>query len=107
MFEIIQGDSLDLAVTITENGADHPYSAEETVRFALSESKDSEGAILTKTLSYESGQYILSLTPSETGVLIPGKQYWFDVGLQSGNNYYRVIPCREVKIIPGISGAAT
>ncbi len=107
MFDIIQGDSIDLAVIITENGQVHEYSADETVRFALSESRDSSGVVISKIMSYENGDYTVSLSPAETGSLIPGKQYWFDIGLQSGSDYYRVIPCREVRIIPGISKAVT
>lgn len=105
MFDIIQGDSLNIGVVIRENGQPHEYSASETVRFALSESRGSEGAVIEKTLNYSDGQYVLILTPTETGALIPGKQYWFDIGLQSGSDYYRVIECREVRVIPGISKA--
>lgn len=105
MFEIIQGDSLNLGVVIRENGQPHEYDANETVRFALSDSRGSEGAVIEKTLSYSGGQYVLNLTPVETGALIPGRQYWFDIGLQSGSDYFRVIECREVRVIPGISKA--
>ena len=100
---IIQGDTTVIAVTI--NG--HEYDENDTVRFGLAPGRHSQ-PVISKTMSYESGEYTVELTPTETAQLNADERYWFDIGVQTANGeYYRAVPCSEIWVIPGITEVNT
>lgn len=108
--EIVQGDTWsDTLEIINQDGTSHAYSSSETVRFALSSTRSSDNVVLTKELTYDSnaGVYVIALSAEETAALTADTSYWFDIGLQSGDNYTRIIRCQEMKVVPGISRAVS
>ena len=62
---------------------------------------------MTKEMPYDdtNGVYVITLSAEETAALTADTSYWFDIGLQYGDTYTRIIKCQEIKVIPGISGA--
>lgn len=108
--EIAQGDTwTDYLEIWNSDGTRHAYSSSETVRFALSASRSSSDVVLTKELTYDSENnvYIITLTAEETSELTADAVYWFDIGLQYGDTYTRIIRCQELAVVPGISRAVT
>ncbi len=106
--EIVQGDTWsDTLEIINQDGTAHEYSSSETVRFALSSSRSSSDVVVTKEMPYDdtNGVYVITLSAEETAALTADTSYWFDIGLQYGDTYTRIIKCQEIKVIPGISGA--
>lgn len=98
IIKIIRGTTNTFDISITdESGAAYVLQDGETLRFGVKSSADDSYYCFCKTLTSEnineSGDaYTLTLCPSDTEGLM-FKRYCYDVGLQSGDDYYNVIPC--------------
>ena len=107
-FTVAQGDTWVETLEIKNaDGTEHQYNPSEIVRFALSTSRSADDVIITKTLEYDTinHEYVIILSAAETATLTADSIYYFDIGLQSGSTYTRLIQCQELKVIPGISRA--
>ena len=107
-FVVAQGDTWVETLEIkNSDGTEHQYNPSEIVRFALSTSRSADDVIITKTLDYDTinHEYVIILSAAETATLTADSIYYFDIGLQSGSTYTRLIQCQELKVIPGISRA--
>lgn len=107
-FVVAQGDTWVETLEIKNaDGTEHQYDSSEIVRFALSTSRSADGVIITKILEYDTinHEYVIILSAAETATLTADSIYYFDIGLQSGSTYTRLIQCQELKVIPGISRA--
>lgn len=107
-FTVAQGDTWVETLEIKNaDGTEHQYDSSEIVRFALSTSRSADDVIITKTLEYDTinHEYVIILSAAETATLTADSVYYFDIGLQSGTTYTRLIQCQELKVIPGISRA--
>ena len=107
-FTVAQGDTWVETLEIKNaDGTEHQYNPSEIVRFALSTSRSADDVIITKTLEYDTihHEYVIILSAAETATLTADSIYYFDIGLQSGTTYTRLIQCQELKVIPGISRA--
>lgn len=109
-FSVAQGDTWVETLEIKNaDGTEHQYDSSEIVRFALSTSRSANDVIITKILEYDTinHEYVIILSAAETATLTADAIYYFDIGLQSGATYTRLIECQELKVIPGISRAVT
>lgn len=109
-FSVAQGDTWVETLEIKNaDGTEHQYDSSEIVRFALSTSRSANDVIITKILEYDTinHEYVIILSAAETATLTADAIYYFDIGLQSGTTYTRLIECQELKVIPGISRAVT
>lgn len=107
-FTVAQGDTWVETLEIkNSDGTEHQYDSSEIVRFALSTSRSADDVIITKTLEYDTinHEYVIILSAAETATLTADSIYYFDIGLQAGSTYTRLIQCQELKVIPGISRA--
>lgn len=107
-FVVAQGDTWVETLEIKNaDGTEHQYDSSEIVRFALSTSRSADDVIITKILEYDTinHEYVIILSAAETATLTADSIYYFDIGLQSGSTYTRLIQCQELKVIPGISRA--
>lgn len=100
---IIRGttNSIDIALT-DESGATYLLQDGEVLRFGVKVRAEYEQYKLLKELTAadlnEAGDaYSLVLVPADTEDL-SFMTYCYDVGLQSGNDYYNVIPCSDFKV---------
>lgn len=109
-FSVAQGDTWVETLEIKNaDGTEHQYDSSEIVRFALSTSRSANDVIITQILEYDTinHEYVIILSAAETATLTADAIYYFDIGLQSGTTYTRLIECQELKVIPGISRAVT
>lgn len=91
---MIRGTTVSFGLVITdEDGNEYTLDTGEVLRFGVKTSPASTSYILTKdfTAQDEDGNYTFGLDPADTASLGFG-QYWYDIGLQSGNAYYNIIP---------------
>lgn len=101
---MIRGTTQSISIAIkASDGTDYVLSDGEILRFGVKKRYDTTGSayLIEKELTAEnangSGAYVLTLVPSDTEPLDFGT-YYYDVGLQSGNNYYNVIECSKFHI---------
>lgn len=100
---MIRGTTQPINIIVRDPaGAIYQLTDGEVLRFGMKKKpEDPESECLVKkelTIEHLDGDfYVLTLLPSDTKDL-PFGTYYYDVGLQSGNNYYNVIECSEFKI---------
>lgn len=101
---MIRGTTQSISIAIkASDGTDYTLADGEILRFGVKKRFDNlSGAyLIEKELTAENrndtGAYILTLIPSDTEPLDFGT-YYYDVGLQSGTNYYNVIECSKFQI---------
>lgn len=97
---IIRGTTQVVNITVKDpDGGAYQLTTGEILRFGVKrrpEDPDSE-CVIKKVLTAENmdgGVYVLTLLPTDTRDL-PFGSYFYDVGLQNGNNYYNVIECSD------------
>lgn len=97
---IIRGTTQTITIAVkNDDGTAYTLADGETLRFGVKRHpEDADSLCLVKksltAASLDNGLYILTLLPSDTKDL-PFGNYFYDVGLQSGNNYYNVIECSD------------
>lgn len=78
------------------DGSAYTLADGEVLRFGVKRMDTRPDCLLVKELTAENaveGGYALTLTPEDTADLVPG-HHVYDVGLQSGGDYFTVIePC--------------
>lgn len=102
--KVIRGTTKTLRVRITD-AAGAPYILQDgdIVRFGVKRSADSSKYLIEKEVTGAAdGAVIIILSPEDTAALDHG-QYKYDVGLQSGENYFNVIPYSAFVILPNIT----
>lgn len=106
--EIIRGTTKVLNITVDdESGSAYILGSGETLRFAVKRKPEDTQPEVSKdigTLEYDSENqcYVLTLNPADTESLKLGRHH-FDVGLQSGADYFNVIPCSPFDVLPNVS----
>lgn len=108
--KIVRGtsNSFDIALQ-DESGEFYRLKEGEVLRFGVTNQRYPEQILFTKEMSLDhinsSGDaYTLMLAPEDTENLELSSDYRYDVGLQSGEHYYNVIPCSDFKLILNASG---
>lgn len=95
---IVRGRTETIHITISDaSGNAYVLGNEEKLIFGVKKNYYDASYLIKKTLTIHdvssiSGTYILTLKPEDTQYLRCDK-YFYDVGLQSGNDYYTVIEC--------------
>lgn len=103
---LIRGTSATFGVSITdENGNTYTLEADEVLRFGIKTTPTDSQYIVTKDFTEvdSSGDYVFSLTPADTENLSFGS-YWYDIGLQSGEDYWNIIPASAFNIAYNVTG---
>lgn len=99
---VIRGTTQMINIDLVDAGG-APYSLgnDEVLRFGVKRRPEDEDYLLEKELTAvnqnEDGTYILTLEPDDTARMKFGR-YYYDVGMQSGEQYYNVIECSNFHI---------
>lgn len=99
---MVRGTTLSLALSVQDSdGNVYTLQPGEVLRFGVKKKpEDADYLFVTEagpTDTDEDDKYVFSIAPSDTEEL-PFGCYYYDVGLQSGTNYYNVIEASNFKI---------
>lgn len=101
---IYKGTTKKLFVKLkNSDGSDREYDYNEFVLYAISDSRQRSGVVLSGQMEYdsESGTYGLELTPAQTDTLSEDERYWIDVIVRNfGGDKYIAVPIREIIVEP-------
>lgn len=103
--QIIRGTTNTFGITITDANGD-PYTLQEgeALLFGVKKrAKDEDYTFKKNAVAGENGAYSVKVEPSDTEGLDFGR-YFYDVGLQSGTDFFNVIPCSPFDICENITG---
>lgn len=94
---IVRGTTNSFAIAITdEEGEAYELESGEVLRFGVKKTPNDAQYILTKEFSTadENDEYPFSIVPDDT-INLPFGTYYYDIGLQSGSNYFNIIPASD------------
>ena len=99
---MVRGTTLSLALSVQDaDGNDYTLAAGEILRFGVKKKPEDTEYIITKEAgpsdTDDDGNYVFSLAPADTEDL-PFGCYYYDVGLQSGTDYFNVIETSNFKL---------
>lgn len=99
---MVRGTSMTFALSISQtDGAEYELAGDEILRFGVKRKPDDTEYLFVKEATAanvdEEGNYLFDLMPVDTEDL-PFGCYYYDVGLQSGNNYFNVIEASYFKL---------
>lgn len=98
---VIRGTNQTINIKLqTGSGDKYVLQDGEVIRFGVKKNPDAKSYLLLKELSsaeFENDSYVLLLLPSDTERMAFGC-YYYDVGLQSGTNYFNVIECSNFEV---------
>lgn len=90
---MIRGTTHAVVVTVYDEEQQlRPLKAGELLIFGVKSNVNNTDCCIEKILTEGTGEYVFHLAPEDTEGLACGKMC-YDVGLQSGSDYYPVIPC--------------
>lgn len=98
---VIRGTTCKFDIQLKdESGEFYRLKDGEVLRFGIKDKMELDKTLITKQITAadinEDGDaYTLHITPEDTEHLDLRRYYYYDVGLQSGNDYYNVIPCSD------------
>ena len=100
-------NTFDIALR-DEKGAFYALGSDEILRFGVKKTTAASAYKLVKELtaadlSSTGDAYVLILHPEDTENLESG-DYVYDIGMQSGADYYNVVPCSDFILHPNITG---
>ncbi len=105
-FKMVRGATEHMKITIREKGGSvYLLTPEEVLRFGVTKHPGDDGYIIKKEMTAENesdGSYYFDIMPQDTLSLAFGK-YYYDVGVQSGDNYYPVIRCSEFIVADNVT----
>lgn len=102
---IVRGTTNSFAIAIVdEEGEAYVLESGEVLRFGIKARAEDAQYIVEKemTTANNDGEYEFTITVSDTANL-PFGTYAYDVGLQSGNAYYNVIPASDFVVAKNIT----
>lgn len=102
--EIVRGTSNTLAIAVTDANS-NPYTlqAGEVIVFGVKKNASDEDYVLLKTATQGAdGVYNIEINPEDTAGVEPG-EYVYDVGLESGVEYYNIIPLTKLLIVANVT----
>lgn len=102
--EVVRGTTNTFEISIVDSsGGAYALGSNEKILFGIKKKPEDKETIFTKSAEIaEVGLFRVKLSPSDTENLPFGK-YWYDVGLQSGEDYYNVIEANPFEIVPNIT----
>ena len=99
--KIVRGTTNVFSVAITDETTGEAYTLEEgeTLRFGIKQLPTDTTYLVTKIFDTQGddGNYAFALNPDDT-ISLPFGAYWYDIGLQSGSNYFNVIPASSFEV---------
>lgn len=104
---IVRGTTEYYAVSVIgSEGEPYELQTGEILRFGVKSRTDAPTYIIKKELTSEDadedGEYPIKLEPSDTQNL-PFGTYYYDIGLQSGDDYFSVIEASEFIVAKNIT----
>lgn len=106
MINIIRGTTNDLSLSIEdENGEQYTLQDGEKIIFGVKSNAENSDYDIVKTLTSADmvdGICTIKLTPADTAELAFGR-YYFDIGLQTADDYYMIVPCDEFYICKAVT----
>lgn len=108
MLKLIRGATQSIIVTIEDNdGNIYKLKSGDVLKFGIKRYwQNAEYDVYKEVTSadiHEDG-YVIDLAPEDTKDVIPGRDYKFDIGLQTAaGDYYMVVPCSSCVIMPNIT----
>lgn len=102
---IVRGTTNSFSVAITdENGDNYELESGEVLRFGVKAKPEDPQYIISKEMTEANadGEYEFTIEVSDTSDL-PFKTYSYDIGLQSGEDYYNVIPTSDFVVAKNIT----
>ena len=102
--KLARGRSAHFGLAITDASTGEAYQLEsgEVIRFGVKKNTDDTAFVFAEkviTAADESGEYPLVFTPEDTASVKPGT-YHYDIGLQSGTDYWPIVEWSEFEIGP-------
>lgn len=106
MINIIRGTTNDLSLSIEdENGEQYTLKDGEKIIFGVKENAENSDYNIVKMLTSADivdGICTIKLMPTDTAELAFGR-YYFDIGLQTADDYYMIVPCDEFCVCKAIT----
>lgn len=100
---VVRGTTSTIRIDVTDaNGTPYALGTGEVLRFGVKQDTASTDYLIRKDITSGTGSYLVTLTPEDT-IGLAVSQYLFDVGLQSGDNYYNIIPATVFDIQANIT----
>ncbi len=103
--EIIRGTSNNIRVTLRNKKTGGIYNPQpgDTAVFGVKKMLNAAGFVLVKRAEVEEdGTALFMLRPEDTAALCCDK-YYYDVGLETGDDFYNVIPATPFRITSNIT----
>jgi len=98
---IVRGTTKTMTIRVTaEDGSVYTLEEGEVLRFGVKKHPGDTAYLFSKDMSSSSladGVYSFIINPGDTEDLDFGC-YFYDVGLQSGSEYFNVIPCSDFRV---------
>lgn len=100
--EMVRGTSQSFDIVLTDaTGAAYTLQDGDKLIFGIKSNPPNTQCDLQKVLTaadaQDNGAYRLSLSPSDT-ITLPVGTYYYDIGLQTGSDYYSVVECSRFVI---------
>lgn len=108
MLKLIRGVTQSITITIeNDNGDIYKLQSGDVLKFGVKRNwQNTEYDIYKEATSadVQCDDYVISLTPEDTIDVLPGREYKFDMGIQTAaGDYYMIIPCSKCVIMPNIT----
>ena len=102
--QIVRGTTLNIGVALfDQSGNPVELDTGDILRFGVKKQPDDTEYLIVKTTStLVADNYVFALGPSDTASL-DFARYFYDIGLQTGSDYYMVVECSYFDVTPNIT----
>lgn len=107
--KIVRGTTNTFSIDVTDaDGNPYTLGSGEKLVFGVVELGGTAPLFTREATADDTGGYVVTITPADTAQLRPDR-YFYDVGLQSGGNFYNVVEYSPIDIIPNatVAGVVT
>lgn len=102
--EVVRGTTNEFEISIVDSsGGAYDLGSNEKIMFGIKKKPEDKETIFQITAEIiGSGLFSVKISPSHTENLSFGR-YWYDVGLQNGEDFYNVIEANPFEVVPNIT----
>ena len=103
--KMIRGTTFKQPIHLTQNEMNYSLKPGEILRFGVKENEHQTRYIIIKEWKSKDvidGIFILTINPQDT-LKMPCKKYKYDLGLQSGEDYFMIIPESDFQLCENIT----